>query len=174
MIAIPVAQERNIVYRSGKSKKYEDNLYYALKSDDMDFDIEQNNDEYKYQKRYGPREKKKASYIEMQSFKKWTVYYFLFIEDWTVIKSHQNTFSNLRLARWWALLSLDIRRSIKSPCCCLARGPRAAGFSFDGPSSNRHPWTTCDLWHHPPLPSCSPAAWIDLVLKSSISVSEHW
>ena len=70
MIAIPVAQERNIVHRSGKSKKYEDNLYYALKSDDMDFDIEQNNDEYKYQKRYGPREKKKGSYIEMQSFKK--------------------------------------------------------------------------------------------------------
>ena len=70
MVALPVAQERNIVYRNGKSKKYEDNLYYALKSDDMDFDIEQNNDEYKSQKRCGPRDKEKASYIEMQSFKK--------------------------------------------------------------------------------------------------------
>ena len=70
MVALPVAQERNIVYRSGKSKKYEENLYYALKSDDMDFDIEQNNDEYKSQKRCGTRDKEKASYIEMQSFKK--------------------------------------------------------------------------------------------------------
>jgi len=38
------------VWSNGNKKKYEDNLYYALKADDLELDLEENNDGYKYQK----------------------------------------------------------------------------------------------------------------------------
>ena len=68
MVALPVAQTRNTVVRGAKTKKFENNLYQALKAHDTDSEIDRRNDYIKL-KSNGPDEKRKTSYIEMQTFK---------------------------------------------------------------------------------------------------------